>query len=391
MPGGGGAGGAPMSEPLVIIGAGAAGYGLLRALRHAEPRRRIWVITADDGSAYAKSQLTSALGRSKEAVELVVATADQIAHRYDATILTRQKVQRIDRERKELVTASGTQPYGQLVIATGAEPVPPSALRGTAAAAVLTLGSLGDYAYLRRQLAGRSRVLVLGGDLDGCETAAALVRASCDVTLLEPRNRLLGGTMPGLFAARVERALRDRGVRVMIEDGLQRLDHDPDGLDATTLAGLHLSAEVAVAALGSRPRVAIAQDAGLAVRRGIVVDAGLRTADPDIFAVGECAELDQRGFRLVEDIDAGVQTLAAILAGHRSARVRRQPRLQRLQIEGCALVLCEPPPMSGEWQETATAQGVVSLFHDHHGRLRGFALAGQKVHEAARLLAQVAA
>lgn len=379
-----------MNGPLVIVGAGTAGYGLLRALRHADAHRRIWVLTADDGSAYAKSRLTSALGRATEAGELVVATAEQIAYRYDATILTRQKVLRIDRERKELVTATGRQPYGQLVIATGAAPVAPSALRGSAAAEVLTLGSLGDYAYLRRQLAGRSRVLVLGGSVQGCEVAAALTRVSCDVSLLEPRDRLLGGAMPELFARRVERALYDSGVRVMIEDGLQRLDHGLDDFEATTLAGLRLSAEVVIAALGSRPRVALAQEAGLPVRDGVVVDAGLGTADPEIFAIGECAELDRRTFRLVEDIDAGVQTLTGILTGNRGPRLRWQPRLQRLQVEDCALVLCEPPPLTGEWQESATAQGVESLFHDRHARLRGFALAGKKVQEAARLLAQVA-
>lgn len=380
-----------MNEPLVIIGSGPAGYGLLRALRHAGAQRPVRVVTADGGSAYAKSRLTSALARSREAGELVVATAEQIAYRYEATIQTQQKVLRIDREHKELVTATGRLPYGQLVIATGAEPVVPSALRGSAVAEVLTLGGLGDYAYLRRQLAGRSRVLVLGGGIQGCEIAAALARASCQVSLLEPRNRLLDAVMPGLFARRVERALHDSGVRVMIEDGLQRLDHECDGLDATTLAGRHLSAEVVIAALGSRPRAALAQDAGLAVGLGVVVNEGLGTADPEIFAIGECAELDRRPFRLAEDIDAGVQTLAAILTGNRGVRMRLQPRLQRLQIEGCALALCEPPPLTGEWQESATAQGVESLFHDRHGRLRGFALAGRKVQEAARLLAQVAA
>lgn len=378
-----------MGAPLVIVGTGTAGYALLRALRRVEPRIPVLLLTADDGLAYDKFGFASALARRKDAAELVFATAEQMGHRYDATISTQRQVLSVDRAGRQVITAAGAQPYLRLVIATGAEPRPAPALHGMAAGKVLRVGGLADYAYLRHRLAGRQRVLVLGGTITGCEYANGLTRAGFDVGLLEPANQLLANGWPELFAGRIEQALREAGVRLMIEDGLQRLEQGPDSLVATTLAGLHLSPDVVIAALGSRPRARLATDCGLAVASGIVVDAGFRTADPHIHAFGECAEFERRTFQLAEDIEAGAAVLAAILAG-KHGQMRWQPRMRQLQIERCVAVVCEPPPVAGEWHERRTTRGVRSVFHDDKGRLRGFALAGEAAPEADRLLKHVA-
>jgi len=194
--------------------------------------------------------------------------------------------------------------------------------------------------------------------------------------------------LPGLSAERVAQALHAVGVRVMTEDGVQRIDQDFDRLELTTLAGAAMSADLIICARGRRPRAELARDAGLQVARGIVVDHRLGTTDPDVFGLGECAELDGRLFALQDDIEAAARVLADVLGGGRS-RLRWQPRLRRMQIESCPVVICEPPPLGGEWQETANARGVRALFHDAGGNLRGFALLGDRAVNAERLLAQV--
>jgi len=373
-----------MGTPLVIVGSGMAGYGLLRAVRHADRKRRVWVYTADDGCAYTKSQLACGLARGKMPSDLVLATAEQMAHRLDATIVTHTQVRAIDRARQRLITERGEQAYSHLVLALGACPVRPTPLRGSAAGQVLTLASLADYRYFRSELDGRRRVAVLGGGLLGCEFAEGLVRAGCEATLFEAGNRLVGDKLPGLCAARVARTLQAAGVRVRLEDGVQSVDQGQDELELTTLNGQRLSADLVVVALGVRPHTALARDAGLAVGRGILVDHQLRTADPAIFALGECAELSGRLFALGEDIEVAARVLAAVLGGTGS-RMSWQPRLQRVQLECCPAVLCEPPPIAGEWHESATNKGVRALFHDRRGALRGFTLVGEPVSDAARL------
>ncbi len=377
-----------MNAPLVIVGTGAAGYALLRALRQINGDRPLVLITRDDGAAYEKFRLARALGTRTRARDLVLATVEQMAHRYGATILAHRHILRIDRLRHELVMREGRYGYGQLVLATGAAPLRQPGLRGTAASQALTLGSLADYAYLRSELAGRSRVVVLGGSLAGCELADNLARSGCHVTLLEPANQLLAETLPTLSAERVAQALQAAGVQVMTEDGIQRIDQGPDELELTTLAGVRFSTDLVVLARGAVPRTELARDAGLAVTRGVVVDHALGTADPDIFALGECAEIDGRLFRLPEDIEAGAQVLAEVLCG-RKRRMRWQARLRRLQMESCPVTVCEPPPLAGEWHEAATQRGVRAVFRDRRGALRGFALLGDQVAAAERLLGEL--
>lgn len=380
-----------MDAPLVIIGTGLAGYALLRALRHVDHRREICMIGADAASAWSRGQLHDGLARGREAGELVLATAEQMAHRFGATILPHRRVLAIDRERKIVRTDGGEQPeraWSQLVIATGAEALRPATARGSGAARILTVSSLAEYAYLRSELAGRRRVTVLGGGVAGCELAENLLRGGCEVSLLEPGNRLLGDRFPGLCADRVAGALHTAGVRLRLEDGVQRVERRAGELEVTTLAGVHMVADVVIAALGSRPRTRLARDAGLDVARGIVVDSGLRTSAADIFALGECAQMAGRLFTLPDDTETAGRVLAGVLSGQ-PGRMRWQARVLRLQLESCPVAICEPPPLAGEWHESATARGVRALFHDVGGALRGFALVGEATAETQRLLGRV--
>lgn len=381
-----------MDAPLVIVGTGLAGYALLRALRQVERHREVCMIDADEAAAYAKNQLPAGFAHGRDAGELVIATAEQMAYRFEATITPHRRALAIDPLRRVLRTdnpAQAEQPWSQLVIATGAEAVRPANVRGSGAAALLTVASLAEYAYLRAELAGRGRVAVIGGGISGCELAEGLKRGGCEVVLLEPGNRLLGRACPALCGQRVAEALAATGVRVRLEDGVQRIDQGMHELELTTLGGITLPVDIVVAALGTRPRVQLARSAGLDVATGIVVDGGLRSSADGIFALGACAELDGRLFALGDDIEHAAHVLADVLGG-RGARMRWKARALHLNLECCAAAICEPPPVAGEWHESATARGVRALFHDRAGALRGFALVGDPVGETDRLLSRVA-
>jgi rubredoxin-NAD+ reductase len=287
-------------------------------------------------------------------------------------------------------TTQGSIPWRRLVLATGAEAIRPR-LRGTGAGRVLTVASLADYAYLKAELAGRRRVTLLGGAPWGCEFADALARGGYTVSLFEPSSRLFSGALPGLCAERLARALESAGVRVHLDNGVQRVEREVGGLKVFPFAGEPFLTDLVLATLGSRPRVDLAREAGLAVGHGIVVDKDLRTADPRIFAVGECAEVQGRVLSLPADIEAAAHTLGAVLAGRR-AKLQWQPRIQSLTLPHCPVVLCAPPAgMAGEWHERADRHGVSALFTDSRGVLRGFALLGKAAGERERLAAALAA
>lgn len=379
-----------MEIPLVIVGTGAAGYGLLRALRHLGDRRTICLLTTGEGEAYSKARFSSALGRGTDARDLVLATAEQMAHRFHAEVLTATRAVALDPQARRLrvaIAGGGVAlSYAKLVLATGAAPLRP-ALQGTAADQVLLLGSLADYRYLRSELAGRRRVALLGGSAEACELAETLARSGCEVSLFESGD-FLQKTVPTLTARHILRALGGAGVKVFPQNAIRRVDQGLDELDMTTVTGLRMAADVVLAVPDGAPRVDLAREAGLLVKSGIVVDDALRTSVAHVHALGACTQLRNRRIRLGDDIDALARVLAEHLVG-RGGRSKWQPRMQRLHLEDCLLLLCEPPPIPGEWVETARPTGVKAVFHDRAGRLRGFALVGDTLDEADRLYRQL--
>lgn len=376
-----------MGDSIVIVGSGLAGYAVLREFRRFDTETPVTVLTTDDGAAYSKGALCAGLAGNRSPADLVMATAEQMAFRYHARVLPYTRVDRIDLQESLVSTKQGSIPWQRLVLATGAESLRPS-LKGSGASRVLTVGSLSDYAYLRAELTGRRRVTLLGGALWGCEFADALAGAGFEVSLFEAAPRLFGGAMPGLCAERLARTLESNRVRVHLDNGVQRVDREVGGLKVFPYAGEPYLTDLVLATLGSRPRVALAREAGLEVGRGIQVGRDLRTSDPRIFAVGECAEVQGRVLSLPADIEAAAQGLGAVLAG-RSSNLHWQPRIQSLNLPGCPVVLCEPPAVAGEWHERADRGGVQALFTDFNGALRGFALIGTAVAERERLMAAV--
>lgn len=375
-----------MSESIVIVGSGLAGYAALQEFRRFDQITPVTVLTADDGAAYSKRALSDGLARNRSPGDLVVATAEQMAFRHHARVLPFTRVEGIDRQERVVVTREGPIPWRRLVLATGAEAIQPK-LRGSGAGRVLTIASLADYAYLKSELIGRRRVTLLGGAPWGCEFADALARAGCEVSLFEASPRLFGGALPGLCAERLARVLEVGGVKVHLDDGVQRVEREVGGLKVYPYAGEPFLADLMLATLGSRPRAELARGAGLEVGRGIQVDRDLRSSDPRIFALGECAEVQGRVLSLPADIDTAARCLGGVLAG-RSSVMQWQPRLQTLALPRCPVSLCEPPPgVAGEWHERADAGGVQALFTDRQGKLRGFALLGKAVAEKERLVA----
>ncbi|MBL8446108.1 MAG: FAD-dependent oxidoreductase [Zoogloeaceae bacterium] len=376
-----------MEANLVIVGSGLAGYSLLREFRRFDSVTPVTVLTADDGAAYSKGDLVVGLARDRRPGDLVIATAEQLAFRYQARIQPFTRVVRIDRATRTVEAPGGAVPWQRLVLATGAQAVVPR-LRGTGMNRVLSVASLSDYAYLKAELAGRRRIALLGGSRWGCELADALVRNGYEVHLFESQARLFSGALPGLCSTRLARTLERSGIRLYLDSGVQRVDREVGGLKLFPYSGDPILVDLVLATQGTEPRVDLAREAGLAVGRGIQVDGRLATSDPDIFAVGECAEVQGRVVSLMADIEASSQHLAAILAG-RPARLPNHPRIDALALPDCPLVLCAPPSVPGEWQERADREGVRATFTDDRGRLRGFALLGAAVADRDRLLAEV--
>ncbi len=371
---------APLSSSapaVVIVGSGMAGYTLLREFRKLDRQTPVTLITADGGESYAKPMLSNALAQGKTAAALIQKTPEQIEAELGVTLLTRHRVESIDRGSGHVVVAKrggGQQrlAYRDLALALGGDPRPHS-LEGSDRVPVHAVNDLEDYAAWREQLKPESRILLIGAGLIGCEFANDLAIVGYKVTIVDPSPWPLGRLLPEAIGAELSAALEAIGVSVLAGRTIARLQPG----SARLSDGGTVNFDLVLSAIGLLPRIGLARETGLAVDRGIVVDRMLRTSDPRIFALGDCSQTDAGPLPFVLPLMAQARALAATLAGTPTQLV-----LQALPVvvkTPCLpLAVCPPPPgVAGTWEIQGEGRDRKALFLDEKsGQAVGFALSG---------------
>ncbi|MGW8763299.1 FAD-dependent oxidoreductase [Streptomyces sp. NPDC055815] len=278
-----------MSTRIVVVGGGTAGARLAQRLP------------------------VTLLGEEPHAPYNRVLLADVLAGRYAPEVIalpgTREPVRlgvravRIDRAARTVECADGSLVgYDRLVLATGSNPVLPP-LRGARGAAlpsgVHPFRTLDDCLELRALVRPGVRAVVIGGGLLGVSAARALAALGAEVVLAQQGERLMERQLDEQASALLREHVEALGVEVHTECRVSGLRQRDGAVTAVELAdGFVLDAQVVVLACGVRPRVALAREAGLTVATGIVVDDALRTSDPYIHAIGDCAEHGGRVYGL---------------------------------------------------------------------------------------------
>ena len=369
-----------MSAPVVIIGTGLAGYNLAKEWRKLDAQTPLLLITADDGRSYSKPMLSTGFGKHKEADGLAMAEAGVMAEQLNAEIRTHTRITGIDPGHKRLWIGEEAVPYRDLVLAWGAEPmrVP---VQGDAQDALLPINDLEDYARFRSAVAGKRRVLILGAGLIGCEFANDLSVGGYEVEVVAPCEQVMPGLLPPAAATAVQSGLERLGVRFHLGPVLVNLDRQGDALQASLSDGRLIACDAVVSAVGLRPRIALAAAAGLDVNRGVMVDRHLRTSHANIYALGDCAEVDGLNLLYVMPLMAGARALAKTLAGEPTA-VSYGPMPVTVKTPVCPLVV-SPPPRGcvGEWTVEGSGGDIKALCRDSAGALLGYALTGTAVQE----------
>ncbi|NGN65168.1 NAD(P)/FAD-dependent oxidoreductase, partial [Streptomyces sp. A7024] len=281
--------------------------------------------------------------------------ADVLADRYTADVIrlpsppdgvTRlhTRAVRIDRGTGTVQCDDGsTVPYDRLVLATGSNPVLPP-LRGLfepddrdLPAGVHPFRTLADCEALRTAAAPGTKAVVIGGGLLGVSAARALALRGAHVVLAHQGEHLMERHLDVHAAALLHSHLEELGVEVHTECRVRGLRKAAGTVTAVELAdGYALESDLVVLACGVRPRTGLAQAAGLTVRKGIVVDDHLRTSDPRIHAIGDCAEHDGTTYGLagaaVEQAEVTAQVIAADLNGTTAPRYTGTRALTRLTL-----------------------------------------------------------
>ncbi|MFG2178242.1 nitrite reductase large subunit NirB [Streptomyces abikoensis] len=334
----------PLSTPaphrLVLVGHGMVGQRFLEALHErtgTAGRFAVTVLAEEPRPAYDRVHLTSAFSGTT-AEELSLCPPDFLTtHGIDLRL--GDPAVAVDRPARTVTTASGARlPYDTLVLATGSYPfVPP--VPGHDADGCHVYRTLEDVAAIRADAARARTGAVIGGGLLGLEAAGALRALGLDTHVVEFAPRLMALQIDDAGGALLRRKIEDLGVAVHTGAGAQAVGTGPDGrVSALTLSdGTGFPTDLVVFSAGVRPQDRLARDCGLPVgeRGGIVVDARCRTADPHVFAIGECAlAVDGRVYGLVAPGYAMAETAARAITGDASGEFTGADTSTQLKLLG---------------------------------------------------------
>lgn len=369
-----------MSAPVVIVGTGLAGYNLAREFRKLDSETPLLLITADDGRSYSKPMLSTGFGKNKEADGLSMAMPGAMAEQLKAQVRTHTRISGIDPGHKQLWIGDEAVPYRDLILAWGAQTVQVP-VEGDAQDAIFPINDLEDYARFRAAAAGKHRVLILGAGLIGCEFANDLIAGGYEVDLVAPCEQVMPTLLHPAAAAAVQAGLEGLGARFHLGPVLTRLNRVAGGLEAHLSDGSVIACDVVVSAIGLRPRIDMAAAAGMRVNRGIEVDRQLKTSHANIYALGDCAEVDGLSLLYVMPLMSCARALAQTLAGNPTV-VSYGAMPITVKTPVCPLVV-SPVPRGAEGVWTVEGQGadIKALCRDAEGKLLGYALTGEAVRE----------
>lgn len=379
-----------MTLPVVIIGTGLAGYNLAREFRKLDGETPLLLITADDGRSYSKPMLSTGFAKQKDADGLCMAEPGAMAEQLKAEVRTHTRISGIDPGHKRLWIGEEAVAYRDLVLAWGAQTVQVP-IEGDGADRVFPINDLEDYARFRAAAAGRQRVLILGAGLIGCEFANDMSLGGFQVDVVAPCEQLMPTLLHPAAAAAVQAGLQGLGVRFHLGPVLTRLERQGEGLQAHLSDGTQIACDLVVSAIGLRPRIDLAAAAGLQTNRGVVVDRHLRTSHNNIYALGDCAEVDGINLLYVMPLMACARALAQTLAGN-PAQVSYGPMPITVKTPACPLVVSPVPQgLEGTWQVEGQGSDLKVLCHADDGQLLGYALTGSAVLEKLALNRQLPA
>ncbi|MBR8641439.1 FAD-dependent oxidoreductase [Streptomyces tuirus] len=277
-------------DGVVVVGAGQAGFRTAASLRECGYAGRIALVGDEDTAPYERPPLSKAYLTGDGDEDLLWLRSSEYFVRQSIDVLA-DRVTAIDRAARTVrLAGGGVLGYGHLVLATGARPrglaVPGGELRG-----VRPLRTLAEARILRDELRRAAEVVVVGAGFVGLEFAAAARALGCAVTVVELRDRPLARAVGERTAEHFTLLHRRQGTRLLFGRRVARFLDDGTGAVAGVelTDGSRLPADVVVVGAGVEPRTELAAAAGLEVDDGIVVDARLRTGDPAISAIGDCA------------------------------------------------------------------------------------------------------
>lgn len=300
---------------LMIGGGMAAGYAI-NAIREEDQTGTIGVLSSDQDPPYERPALTKKLWTDEEFTQddIPITSPEEAP----ATFFYETVVSSIDKESRTVTTEDGQSfQYGKLLLATGGEP---AVLEGPEDKRVIAFRSWADYRLLRSYSGNQRHILVVGGSYIGTELVANLALNDTKVTFVYPQETLGNNRFPEELAQEYEQAYREAGIELISGTKAERYEVEGESVRLHLESGETLTGDALVLGLGVTPRTRLAEEAGLEMDEGVIVNEYLQTSDPNIYAAGDIASYPDPilGRNRIEHVDHARQsgsTVGKVMAG----------------------------------------------------------------------------
>ena len=300
---------------IVVIGSGTAGSNFALFARKLDRKAEIIVIGKEKTMQYSPCALPFVLSGKIPKLEDIVVFPNEFYEKQKIQMMLETEAKTIDRKRKVIITDKDEIPYDKLVLATGSKAfIPP--IKGVEKKGVFTLKEMRDVREIQKYIKERKpkKAVVIGAGLIGLEGAVAFRELGMEVLVVELLEHLLPTMLDKDIASIVQSHLEEKGIQFRFGVGVSEIIGDP--VTAVKIGEEEIESDIVLVATGVRANVDLAREAGLEIKRGIIVDEYLRTSDPDIYAIGDCAEVYDAvtGERILSQLGTTAVRMAKVAA-----------------------------------------------------------------------------
>lgn len=366
---------------VAIIGNGVAGVTTARYVAERDPAIKVTIYSREPYPYYPRPRLIDFVAGDVPLDDMPQYDGDWYARRGIETCLDCE-VTAIDPVGHTLNLSTGEQhAYDRLVLATGASSyIPP--IVGVDKPGVCALRTLGDAVRLSQEAHSCDRVVILGGGLLGLDSAVSLTHYDVDITVVEALPRLLPRQLDREGAELLQHLIEARGIRIITDELCLEVLGEGRVEGIRLKSGASLETCLLLISAGVRSNIALANGARLACNRGIIVNERMQTSDPDIYAVGDCAEFEGRVWGIIPAALAQARVAGSQIAGATDVLYKDIVPSTTLKVSGTDLTsLGEVNPEGDGFQEYRfldEPRGVYKKVVVREGRVVGAILLGDR-------------
>jgi rubredoxin-NAD+ reductase len=376
---------------IVIIGSGHAGLTLARELRMKDAECKITLLSKEAICAYYKPNLSKALSSGKTADQLILKTTDSISTDLDLHCISHVDVTDIDSTRLtctfqsiENKTTHEIQ-YDKLVLAMGASPIRlPASVTKTDK--ILHINNLNDYRLFRDQLEAKQSVAIIGAGYIGCELASDLSSQGIKVSIIDRGAWPLSRAVPEALGSIIQEAMSSQqNISWYLGKTLEMIQEVDNKFIINLSSEMSLEADLVISAIGLQANTGLAKKIGAKTGLGIQVDAYSQTSLPNIYALGDCAEYQEKLLPFIAPITLAARLLARTLTDEASELILPANAVP-VKISACPTVICPSSESRGIWEVQGSGSDLEAHFLNEFGELTGFALTGSAISRKMELL-----